>query len=447
MASWACVNLLVFLIYSWPGCNGDQSSDPSLKSITNLPVPPDFQSRWGREREPRLSSNHQIQTQRTAQGQRNPDVCRRLVGYANHYNTDGYIPRLNSTQDYVSKLLGTQNCSFGFSDSIAAIHVLRNEGHVEPLGAADCGEEGNMRTVKVYRLRFAKRVARDSLQFSQLKLLLPIVIGLKDGECPQQQTKYKVVLLDGETVVSRFVEGFKTCNTSSTAPGNGNDTITVVLDATGIMFQVFLPRSDLDESVHLVNDSRLANLSLKLKYQGSMFAEIAPSAKVSLVLLQADDAVSVGCHSVLKVKNTVKNATGPAPPFLRKICRNICSRQHYDINMQQYVTSRYSGLNIHASMGSVDVGACRGGCQVRPMRSCTFERYPQHRLLLSTLKLRIDRRYGRLPGMSCAVDVMRLKSILLPYSYENNATEYSDCGIVRVKQARIPRGDDGCWCT
>ena len=439
------ITLFTLLIYGWPGCDGDRSSDPSLKSINNLPVPPAFQSRWGREEELALP----VQNQRPVHMHRNPDVCRRLVSYAKHYNTDGQRPRLSeddSTRDYVSKLLGTQNCSLGFSDAISAIHVLRSQDHAEVVGMADRGEEGNMRTVKVYRLRFAQRMTRDSLQFSQLKLVLPVVIAPKNGHCPQQRTKYKVVLLDGETVVSRFVEGFKMCNNSSSTPSHGNETITAVVDATGIMSQVFLSWSDLDESVHLPRNNQLVSLSLKLVYHGGMFAEIPPSARASLVLVQASEPV--GCQNVLETKTSARSTTvAPSlPPFLRNICQNICTRHRYDIDMQQYVTSRYSDLNIHASLGSVDVGACRGGCQARPMRSCGFERYTKHSFVMTALQLRSNELARKLPNMLCAVDIMRLKSILLPYSYENNATEYSDCGIVSIKQARIPAGDDSCRC-
>ena len=446
MARAALITLVTLLIYGGPGCNGHQSSDPSLMSVDYLPVPPAFQSRWGQEGELAVP----IQNQRPVRMHRNPDVCRRLVCYAKQYNTDGHRPRLSEddfTQDYVSKLLGAQNCSLDFSDGISAIHVLRSNDRAEVVGTANRGEEGNTRTVKVYRLRFAKRVTRDSLQFSQLKLLLPVTIGPKnDGHCPQQQrTKYKVVLLDGEAVVSRFVEGFKMCSNTSSSPSHRNETITAVVDATRIMSQVFLSQTDLEESVHIANNSQLINLSLKLVYHGGMFAEVPPSAKASLVLIQANEAVS--CH-VLEAKNPAQPASvvPSIPPFLRPTCRNICSRQRYDINLRQYVASRYSGLNIHASLGSVDVGVCRGGCDARPMRTCNFKRFTKHSFVITELQLRNTELAHKLPDMACSVDVMKLKPILLPYSYENNATEYSDCGIVSIKQARIPGGDDSCRC-
>ena len=379
MAGGALITLVTLLIYGGPGCNGHQSSDPSLMAIDDLPVPPAFQSRWGREGELRAP----VQNQRPVYMHRNPDVCRRLVSYAKQYNTDGRRPRLSeddSTQDYVSKVLGTQNCSFGFSEGISAVHVLRSKDHAEVVGTATCGEEGNMRTVKGYRLRFAKRVTRESLQFSQLKLLLPVMVGPKnDGHRPQQQrTKYKVVLLDGETVVSRFVEDFKMCSNTSSSPSHRNETMTAVVDATGIMSQVFRSRTDLNESVHIPNSNQLLNVSLKLVYRGGMFADIPPSAKASLVLIQANEAV--GCHNELEAKIPAQPTTVVPPPlpFLRTTCRNICSRQRYNIDLQQYVASRYTGLNIHANLGSVDVGVCRGGCQVRPMRSCNFKRHTKH---------------------------------------------------------------------
>ena len=314
---------------------------------------------------------------------RNPDVCRQLVSYAKQYNTDRHRPRLSeddSTQDYVSKLLGTENCSLGFSEGISAIHALRSKDHAEVVGTANRGEEGNMRAVKVYRLMFAKRVPRDSLQFSQLKLLLPVMIGPKnDGHCPQQRTKYKVVLLDGEAVVSRFVEGFKMCSNTSSSPSHRNETTTAVVlqvDATGIMSPVFQSRTDLDESVHIPNNNQLLNVSLKLVYRGGIFAEIPPSAKASLVLIQVNEAV--GCHNELEANIPAQPTTvvPPPPPFLRTTCRNICSCQRYDIDLQQYVASRYTGLNIHASLGSVDAGVCRGGCQVCPMRLCNYKPTP-----------------------------------------------------------------------
>ena len=449
MAGAAFITLVTLLFYGGgPGCNGHerQSSDPSLMAIDDLPVPPALRSRWGREGELAVP----IQNQQPVHMHRNPDVCRQLVRYAKQYNSDGHRPRLSeddSTQDDVFKLLGTENCSLGVSEGISAIHVLRSKDHAEVVGTANRGEEGNMRTVKVYRLRFAKRATRDSLQFSQLKLLLPVTIGPKnDGHCPQQRTKYKVVLLHGEAVVSRFVEGFKMCSNTSSSPSHRNETTTAVVDATGIMSQVFQSRTDLDESVPIDDNNQLLTVSLKLVYRGGMFAEIPPSAKASLVLIQANEARR--CRNELEANIPAEPTTvvPPLPPFLRTTCRNICSRQRYDIDLQRYVASRYTGLNIHASLGSVDVGVCRGGCQVRPMRSCNFKRYTKHSFVMTALQLRSNELARRLPDMSCAVDVMRLKSILLPYSYENNATEYSDCGIVSIKQARIPGGDGSCRC-
>ena len=447
MARVAFITLVTLLIYGGPGCNGHESSEPSLMSIDHLPVPPAFESRWGREGELAVP----IQNQRPVHMHRNPDVCRRLVGYAKQYNTDGHRPRLSeddSTQNYVSRLLGTQNCSLGFSEGISAIHVLHSKDHAEVVETAYRGEEGRMRMVKVYRLRFAKRVARGSLQFSQLKLLLPVKIELKnDGHCPQKhRAKYKIVLLDGQTVVSRLVEGFEMCSNKSLSPSHRNETMTAVVDATGIMSQVFLSRTDLDESFHVRNNYQLLKVSLKLVSRGGMFAEIANSAKASLVLIQAKEAV--GCHNVLEAKIPAQPAIAvpPPPPFLRTTCLSICSRQRYDFDLQQYVASRYTGLNVHASLGSVDVGACQGGCHVRPMRSCNFKRYTKHSFVMTELQLRNSKLFHKLPDMVCSVDVMRLKSILLPYSYENNATEYSDCGIVSIKQARIPGGDGSCRC-
>ena len=83
---------------------------------------------------------------------------------------------------------------------------------------------------------------------------------------------------------------------------------------------------------------------------------------------------------------------------------------------------------------------------MRPMRSSNFKRYIKHSLVMTELQLRNSDLASKLPDMSCAVDVMRLKSILLPYSYETNATEYSDCGKVSIKQARIPGCDGSCRC-
>ena len=135
MARAAFIILVTLLIYSWPGCHGHRSSAPSLKSINHLPVPPAFQSRWSREGELAIP----IQNQQTVHMHRNPDVCRRLVSNAKQYNTDGHMSRISeddSTQDYVPKLLGTQNCSLGFSEGISAVHILRSKDHPEVVGTS-----------------------------------------------------------------------------------------------------------------------------------------------------------------------------------------------------------------------------------------------------------------------------------------------------------------------
>ena len=421
--------LVSLVVNNWTCC----AAQSIRSSFERLPIPPAHRRTWGR---PRLWTASVYQaTLKTMVEDRLPNVCRDLSSYAQLHNDDSLSDsRLRQTN--VLKHLGIQHCPLGFPHGFTAIHIIHSHGGVAESDTVDRSlAKSRRRTVKVYRFKFPKRMTTDSLEFSQSKILVPMVSRFETLRCPKKVHRCRVTLLDGENVISRFVRNENPCEPEQrTTSESGIQMLHVVLNSTKILSKLFEERAEL--AAPLSDEDRFATLSIKVVCYDGMSAEIPSSARPTLVVLQASEAVSCPAKTIAEPIRLQTELTSAAP------CRTLCRRLDHEINLSSPIGNTFPTLRLHAGMLSANVGRCEGSCDTRPMRGCLFDQVTYHALLLNALA-----KSHLLPAMTCAVNIKNLRSLWVPYAYDTPGTvQYTDCGIASIHQVTVAR-QGGCNCS
>ena len=426
------VKLIVLFVTQWPACSAG-----NVKSyFERLPIPPGNHAAHaeGETTAPPYSMAES----------RLSNVCHDLSYYAQLYNDDS-LTDSQLRQASVLKLLDIQNCPLGFPHGFTAIHTIHSHSDVAELDAVCCAgkhvdrslAKSRRRTVKVYRLRFPKRVTNYSLEFSQSRIVVPMEIRFGKN-C--SMLKYRLTLLDGEKAISKFAP-----NPCDYDQSSGNLTINAVLNSTKLLRNHFQKQQG--SAVPLEDRDHFTKVFVKLVYFGGMSAEVSHFTRSTLVLLQANATVS--CEDPVHAETPSQASAAshePAGESFRSRCQALCHYSDHSINLNVPIRTIFPFLRLHASMLSVNVGLCEGNCVARSMRACGFRHATYHGLVMDTLSNVQPAQYSHLPSMSCAVNTNNLKSLWVPYAYDTPGTGwYTDCGITIIHKATVAQ-QGGCHC-